>query len=66
MTLLTTRRAALLALASACLSPLAAHAQAGYPDKPIRFIVPYPPGGGTDVIARIVQERFSRRSASRS
>ena len=33
-------------------------AVAAYPDKPIRFIVPYPPGGGTDVIARIVQERF--------
>ena len=30
----------------------------GWPDKPIRFVVPYPPGGGTDVIARIVQERF--------
>lgn len=29
-----------------------------YPDKPIRFVVPYPPGGGTDVIARIVQERL--------
>ena len=29
-----------------------------YPTKPIRLIVPYPPGGGTDVIARIVQERF--------
>ena len=30
-----------------------------YPTKPIRFIVPYPPGGGTDVIARIVQPRLS-------
>ncbi|MEP6609055.1 MAG: tripartite tricarboxylate transporter substrate binding protein [Burkholderiaceae bacterium] len=30
----------------------------GYPDKPIRFVVPYPPGGGTDVIARIVQDRL--------
>ena len=27
-----------------------------YPNKPIRVIVPYPPGGGTDVIARILQE----------
>ena len=35
-----------------------AQSQAAYPDKPIKFVVPYPPGGGTDVIARIVQERF--------
>jgi tripartite-type tricarboxylate transporter receptor subunit TctC len=27
-----------------------------YPTKPIKFIVPYPPGGGTDVVARIVNE----------
>ena len=30
-----------------------------WPAKPVRFIVPYPPGGGTDVIARIVQSRLS-------
>lgn len=57
-----TRRRTLAATALAALTyamPWAAHAQAGaYPDKPIRFLVPYPPGGGTDVIARIVQERF--------
>jgi tripartite-type tricarboxylate transporter receptor subunit TctC len=29
-----------------------------WPAKPVRFIVPYPPGGGTDVIARIVQSRL--------
>jgi tripartite-type tricarboxylate transporter receptor subunit TctC len=27
-----------------------------YPTKPIKFVVPYPPGGGTDVVARIVNE----------
>jgi tripartite-type tricarboxylate transporter receptor subunit TctC len=36
---------------------MAAGAQ-DWPNKPIRFIVPYPPGGGTDVIARIVQSRL--------
>ena len=51
--------AATLLAASIAVAP-AAHAQGAYPDKPIRFIVPYPPGGGTDVIARIVQERFAQ------
>ena len=35
------------------------YAQTSYPDKPVRWVVPYPPGGGTDVIARIVQERMA-------
>jgi tripartite-type tricarboxylate transporter receptor subunit TctC len=41
---------------------LAAQAAAAqdWPSKAVRFIVPYPPGGGTDVIARIVQEPLSR------
>src|SRR6188768_3548665 len=45
-----------LSVAAVMATP-AAQAQA-YPDKPVRFIVPYPPGGGTDVIARIVQSRL--------
>ncbi|MEJ7688741.1 MAG: tripartite tricarboxylate transporter substrate binding protein [Variovorax sp.] len=47
-------------VAAACAAPFAVQAQGGgdYPTKPIKMIVPYPPGGGTDVIARIVQERF--------
>ena len=36
----------------------AGEALAAYPDKPIKVVVPYPPGGGTDVIARIVQDRL--------
>ncbi|VTU33670.1 tripartite tricarboxylate transporter substrate binding protein [Variovorax sp. PBL-E5] len=54
-------RAVLLACAamSAMAMPFAAQAEGAgdYPTKPIRLIVPYPPGGGTDVIARIIQER---------
>lgn len=38
----------------------AASAAAAWPTKPITFVVPYPPGGGTDVIARIVQEPLSK------
>ncbi len=57
MTGASVRRAA--AAAALALAALAAQAQ-DWPAKPVRFIVPYPPGGGTDVIARIVQEPLSR------
>jgi tripartite-type tricarboxylate transporter receptor subunit TctC len=40
---------------------LAASAALAWPTKPITFVVPYPPGGGTDVIARIVQEPLSKQ-----
>src|SRR5215468_254150 len=51
--------AALLAIVG-CLFGVAGSALAqDYPTKPVRFIVPYPPGGGTDVIARIVQARWA-------
>ncbi len=46
------------AVTAAAVLPLSALAQSGYPDKPVRFVVPYPPGGGTDVIARIVQGKL--------
>jgi tripartite-type tricarboxylate transporter receptor subunit TctC len=50
---------ALIALAALPIATSVVQAQpAAYPDKPIRFLVPYPPGGGTDVIARVVQARF--------
>lgn len=47
-------------LAAACGMLLGAQAaSAAWPEKPIRFIVPYPPGGGTDIVARAVGKRLS-------
>src|SRR5262245_58874099 len=42
------------------LSPIAATSAEAYPSKPITIIVPFPAGGPTDTIARIVSERMSR------
>src|SRR6185437_10142666 len=44
-----------------CLIVLAvAPAQAGYPDKPIKIIVPFAPGGGTDIISRVLADSMSK------
>jgi len=46
-----------IAFVAALLFACAAHAQ--YPNKPIKLIVPYPPGGATDVIGRVLAQRLS-------
>lgn len=46
-----------LAVAVIALSAGAAFAQS-YPSKPIRFIVPWPPGGGADVLSRIISPKL--------
>ena len=49
------RRTLLSALAAASVAPWA-QAQSNWPDQPLRWVVPYPAGGGTDVLARTVAE----------
>ncbi len=51
--MLISRRQAAMLVSSAVLAPVAAVAQS-YPSKQIRIVVPYPPGGPTDAIARII------------
>jgi tripartite-type tricarboxylate transporter receptor subunit TctC len=53
----------ILRLALALLYTFSCAAQAadsaGYPHKPIRFVVPYPPGGGNDFVARVIAPRLA-------
>jgi tripartite-type tricarboxylate transporter receptor subunit TctC len=47
----------LVAVGLAVTGPLAAFAQSkgeGYPERPVRLIVPFPPGGGTDLVSRTI------------
>ena len=50
-----------LTLLIIALSCAAASALAEYPDKPVKIIVPYPPGGTTDILARVIAQRLGER-----
>jgi len=56
---LATRASAVVALS--LLAPLAGLAQDSYPSKTIRFVVPYPPGGPTDLMARLLSTELQTR-----
>ncbi|MDB5379109.1 MAG: tripartite tricarboxylate transporter substrate binding protein [Rubritepida sp.] len=53
-----TRRAL---LAAPALLPLAAKAQSGWPERPVRIIVPFPPGQAADIFTRLVADQLSQR-----
>lgn len=57
------RRRVMAAGAGSWLAALAAPAlaQGGYPERPVKVVVPYPPGGNTDSIARDVMKQLSAR-----
>ena len=48
-------------IAAFCVTPTDAAAQgaAGYPNRAVRMIVPFPPGGGTDITSRTVAQKLS-------
>lgn len=57
---MTTRRSFAALLAAAALAPALASAQA-FPSQPITLVVPFPPGGVTDITARIVAQALEKK-----
>lgn len=53
-------RRALLALAAAVTLPAPAFAQA-FPDRPLRLVIPWPPGGTNDIVGRLVSDGMAHR-----
>ena len=49
---------ALLAVLSVAFA-LNAYGQDAWPTRPVRMILPFPPGGGTDILGRLIAERLS-------
>ena len=55
---------ALIVASTSTLVPCAARAQSKYPDRPIRLVIPFPPGGVYDSLARPLADRLQRHLGS--
>lgn len=55
------RRIASIAVASGLLAAAALAGAQSYPSGPLRIVSPYPPGGGTDLLARAIGQRITER-----
>ena len=55
-----TRFGHVLLIACAACAAAAAHAQS-FPTRPVRFVVPYPPGGSNDILARLIVPKMSEQ-----
>lgn len=58
---MTQLRSIVVALSVAALPCIATAAQQDYPTRPIRMIVPYPPGGNADILARLIGQKLGER-----
>ena len=59
------RRRHLIALAAA-VAPVGLRAQPAWPDKPVRIIVPFPPGQAADILTRLIADELSKRWPQRA
>jgi tripartite-type tricarboxylate transporter receptor subunit TctC len=60
---MTSRRTVicLIAIGFSALAPVGGAAALDYPTRPVRWVVGYPPGGATDIVARLIGQRLSER-----
>ena len=55
----TLKLLALILALGAGLTPCSAGAQGAYPNKSVTLVLPFPPGGSTDIVARTIQPKLS-------